>query len=596
MRPVLAVVIRALACWLWVVAAGLLAQEQVVHHEQDGLQICSVRLVPHFGAAVTGGYGWVSVELRNHDRAPHRVALALSSPRWSGQDFRSSRECLLEPEATLRFHWPVPTRSGSTAALAAVCSIDGKQYPLELQPSATAPDSVLLLTDGNDLQSMLVSVIAAEARSSQPEIALALARSQEAAADWRCYTGFCTVVVDGRMPLANGLQEALRRYVSAGGRVLLLQPDALPPGPLRRVAELGGDERREGFGSWGILREQGLANQRMLNRWIFRGVNQGLWPLAPWRQEIQTIPGLGAAPVLLFLAMILIFAVVAGPVNFLLVRRMRRPLLLLLTVPALGFGTTLLLLLHGLWHDGLGVRGMVHSYSYLDQEQHEVATFADRTLFAGFSPGRLSLDADSLLVAPACFVSAHGERNDPPFVVDWSRGTVEGGVLPSRTLTTLLSARQAAERARLRARILPDGDLELLTDGDLKPIGEILWCDASGQCWRGEAPRLARCDAQSAAAALRALRTQIAKSRAEVGWEDPEDYEWRANGRRARAREVSIARDLAQAVLRHDEPEPGHWYGYVAAAPWLPDHGLAVAHDLQEHFVIGRLAAEDVQR
>lgn len=596
MRFGLAVAMRVLACLLWLAAAGLMAQEQVVHHEKDGVQVCTVRLVPYFGGTQTGGYGWVSVELRNHDRAPHRVALSLSSLKWSGHDLRSARELVLEPEAVVRFHWPVPTRSGSVPSLWAVCSIDGEEYSVQLDPSVTSMDAVLLLSDANDLQSMLGSVMAAQPRYGHAEPKLLLGRGQEAAADWRCYTGFYTVVVDGRMPLSNDLQDALRRYVFAGGRVLLLHPDALPPGPLRRAAEAGGEERREGLGRWGVARET-IFDQRMLTRWLARGASPVTWPLAPWRQELQPIPGLGAAPVLLFLTVILAFAVLAGPVNFLFVRRLRRPLLLLLTVPALGLGTTLFLLLQGLWRDGLGVRGVVRSYSFLDQAQHEVAVIGDRTLFAGLSPGRLTLDADSLLVAPACFRGSHGERGtSPAFVVDWSRGTIDGGVLPSRTLTTLLSARQAAERARLRARLLPDGDLELLTDGDLKPIGAILWCDASGQSWCGEAPRLVRCDAPAAAAALRALRTRIAESRAEVGWEDAEDYDWRASDRRVRAREVTVARDLAQALLHHDEPEPGHWYGFVASAPWLPDHGLAVAYDLQEHFVIGRLAAEDVQR
>jgi hypothetical protein len=53
---------------------------------------------------------------------------------------------------------------------------------------------------------------------------------------------------------------------------------------------------------------------------------------------------------------------------------------------------------------------------------------------------------------------------------------------------------------------------------------------------------------------------------------------------------------LPTRMLGGGELPPGTWIGRVAKAPWLDEHGLSVSYDVQEHFVVGRLAAEDFVR
>jgi len=141
---------------------------------------------------------------------------------------------------------------------------------------------------------------------------------------------------------------------------------------------------------------------------------------------------------------ILVFSALVGPVNFIVLRRLRRPMLALVTVPALGFSTTAMMLGYGMFCDGFGTRGVVSSWTVLDQERHECAVIAARTLFSGLSPGSCTMGPDTLLLAPRAFL--HPERRGADRWHLDENSTLDGGVLPSRTATPLLTAQQGVVR------------------------------------------------------------------------------------------------------------------------------------------------------
>jgi hypothetical protein len=85
--------------------------------------------------------------------------------------------------------------------------------------------------------------------------------------------------------------------------------------------------------------------------------NRGLWN---W-----FIRGVGAAPVFSFLLLATLFAVVIGPVNYLLLGRIHRLYLLLVTVPAGAAVVTLGLFAYAILSDGLGVKARIRSYTLL---------------------------------------------------------------------------------------------------------------------------------------------------------------------------------------------------------------------------------------
>ena len=100
------------------------------------------------------------------------------------------------------------------------------------------------------------------------------------------------------------------------------------------------------------------------------------------------IPGIGSIPVVRFSLLMLLVAFALGPANYLFVRILRRPSLLLLTTPALALGSTFFLVGYGISSQGLGVKTASWSYTMLDQRSHRASTTEMRQLFAGRSPGK----------------------------------------------------------------------------------------------------------------------------------------------------------------------------------------------------------------
>jgi hypothetical protein len=292
--------------------------------------------------------------------------------------------------------------------------------------------------------------------------------------------------------------------------------------------------------------------------------------------------------------------VLAGPVNFFWLRRRKQPLLALVTVPVLGFGTTLGILGYGAFHDGFGVRGVASSWTWLDQERHEAAVHCARTLFAGRAPDAFTLGPDTLLLAPRGVEKERG-RTDR-WHCDAASWRLDGGLLPSRTQTPLCTVQQGPARQRLVVR--RDGNkLLLLTDGGVQPVGAMVLRDFDGGWWVGEVPHLRAAAAHEAEAALAELRR--AGSELTVRADQPPEHEaWDPhavrNGHRngtddAGFTSVGIGA-LGPRFFAADGLAPGSYVAKVAAPPWLDEHGLRVEYDGAVHFVHGKLAREDLGR
>jgi hypothetical protein len=568
---------------------ALPAQQISIAHTEGERSVCSVQVVAYGGAPQIGGCGWLVVDAQNHDSRPHALALQFSSANWADHAIAIDRSIGLGPLERTRFWLPLP--NGVQTELLARIRIDATAYHEMVRSTASAGVVGLLLSDRPQQQVAALALLQAVAAAEKPEVRLCA--SPDAPADWRLFTGFQVVLVDGRCPLRADVQEALRRYVHAGGQVLVADPAALPAGAVREALSplLPSGSRRHGLGAWLAAGEfDGATAERLLGERPRLG--QGLWPLSDDLCGQQFVPGLGEAPVLVFLAVMLAFAVIAGPVNFVWLRRRRRPLLALVTVPVLGFGTTALMVGYGAFHDGFGVRGVVRSWTLLDQQDHEATTIAARTLFAGLSPGALALDGDSVLFAKNA-IAARWLRGADRWSYDADRSRLDGAVLPSRTPTPLLSVQQGVVRERLQVR-LGDRGLEVLADGGIEPLGEMLVRLPDGSHWTGQAPLLHSCDAAEAERVFDGLQRDAGThvTRAEP---DPR-YRYRRDPGEDGERTVHNVSALTAAMCGARELPRGAWFARIARTPWDGDHGLRIDYDGREHFVVGVFAAEDVLR
>jgi hypothetical protein len=266
--------------------------------------------------------------------------------------------------------------------------------------------------------------------------------------------------------------------------------------------------------------------------------------------------------------------------------------MLLLTVPALGLGTTLVLLGYGTFREGFGIRSIERTLTILDQEEHAAVAWQTRTLFAGLSPSALRPRPDT---AVACLeIDAADFRRAPAHQLRFrADGSLDGSLLPSRTLTTLGLVSVGAERARLRFERSPDGDLLVLAGPGLAPRageGTIVLRTPDGRYWAGAADgRLRPCDEAAAARVRAGLIDRYLEGVEAVpdwNWNPPLPLgpSWPSEG--------PVARFLAAAGAG-ETLRPGQYLAWVEDSPAVDRLGLE-AERSGVHLVLGRLGPEDL--
>jgi hypothetical protein len=562
----------------------LAAQEEMLVREKDGRRLCTLRATVCAGGNWAGGFGFARIEVENLDQQGHEVRVVIGTPRWADNDVHVERTIQLLPSERAVTFLPLPTPFPRALLQ---FFVSGTETVSSLNLNQGSGVTGLLLSDrpdANPLGMVWLQRLPAELRG--PPI-LSQVPAAEAPSDWRLYTGFHAVLVDSRSPVPADVQEALRRAAFAGLVVAVAAPHNLSAGPLRSLlgAALPGTTMAHGLGTLLVMPP---VDELAAARSPVVPVGQGPLPVAPALQYEAEIPGLGEAPVRVFLSVIVLFALLAGPVNFILLRRWRRPMLALVTVPALGFGTTLMILAYGFWNDGFGVRGVETSWTLLDQGRHEAATICARTLFTGQAPGSFAFGADAMLLAPHSL--AEDEHKADRWSYDAGTAQLDGGALPSRTPTPLVTVQQGVARQRLVCQ--REGEvLRLLTDGGVEPIGMVVVRDFDGGYWAGEAPQLRPIAADAVAAKL----AQMQADGTELERLAPHRGRRRGGDSGGNVGSFPVGA-LAERCLPSGELVPGSYVAVVESPPWLERHGLEIAVDSSRHFVHGRLGPEDLQR
>jgi hypothetical protein len=194
------------------------------------------------------------------------------------------------------------------------------------------------------------------------------------------------------------------------------------------------------------------------------------------------IPGVGSAPVTMFLVLMTLFAVAIGPLNLWLLSRKRKLYLMLLTVPVLSLITCVSLFVYAVVADGFGVKSRVRSVTYLDQGTATAVKLARISLYAGLSPsGGLTFDAGTAVLP----VWPNFEVNSSLYV-DWTATQhLSGGWLPSRTHTQFLTMSHVAERGRVNVGT-PVGDKLRIENGLATELSHVVVVDDSGRQWFGK--------------------------------------------------------------------------------------------------------------
>jgi hypothetical protein len=99
------------------------------------------------------------------------------------------------------------------------------------------------------------------------------------------------------------------------------------------------------------------------------------------------IPGVAGVPAQSYMAILVVFSVLIGPVNYLVLWRKRRQVLLVLTAPLISMVFLVVLAGYALFGEGIGIHGRAESFTVLDQTTKRAATRATVSLYAaGMTP------------------------------------------------------------------------------------------------------------------------------------------------------------------------------------------------------------------
>lgn len=222
-------------------------------------------------------------------------------------------------------------------------------------------------------------------------------------------------------------------------------------------------------------------------------------PLVPSQvtRDIRTveIPGLGRLPYRTFVVLLILFAILIGPVNFIFVRRAGKPALLLLTIPAIALVTSLLLLAYGIFYQGIDTKSSSVSVALLDQREARVDVVEERRAFIGMARAPGLRPGPGTAVFP---VNTFSER--PRFELRSGEDRILGGTfMPVRELSHLRILSERAARERLV--IERDGDSYAVENGFAQDVGGVLLRDGAGEYYYyesrisgGERVKLARAD------------------------------------------------------------------------------------------------------
>ena len=196
------------------------------------------------------------------------------------------------------------------------------------------------------------------------------------------------------------------------------------------------------------------------------------------------VPNTGKAPVFVFCALITLFAVIIGPVNYFILARQRRLYMLLITIPGGAAIVTLCLILYAIVADGLGTQVRVRSYTLLDQTTGRAVDWSRQSYYSGMAPSRgMTFPTDTAVYTVEQFPhheDDHGFRRKKRLEWTQEQGqNLRKGYLTSRVTSQFITLRTANSTAgvKLDQRDSPQSVRNQLGSD----IELILVCDSQGK-------------------------------------------------------------------------------------------------------------------
>ena len=217
--------------------------------------------------------------------------------------------------------------------------------------------------------------------------------------DWLGFSRYDGVVVTDEdiRQMPSDVQSALWQYVECGGALLVLGGDNLPENWISRIENpdksAGIANSRIGFGECSVTAEM---NTSSLNQTQWRQiVHSWVKTATPWQVQLSVAEANNRFPVVrdfgvpvrgLFLLM-LVFAIVIGPVNLIVLSHKKRRIWMLWTVPVISLTTCFAVFLYATFAEGWNRYIRTEGLTILDQRSNRATSIGLTAFYSALTPG-----------------------------------------------------------------------------------------------------------------------------------------------------------------------------------------------------------------
>lgn len=384
-------------------------------------------------------HGWLPVMVDVANQTPNEVPLEVAVRGYSSQQLGAQRSIVLGPHESRRIEMVVPAFHFSHGSIepngwlsldspAGECAVGAGNFSRNADPAK--PALLVVGADERTAFSLMPWVPAFGAGNAGsfwdahlPPDCAAFVPADELPTQLESYTSIDVAIVT-EPPTEPRQLEPLLAWARLGGTVAFVGPRAIAAanatgslspwldGRFAMIVDGASELHALGLGRVALIE----AGESDVARDVLRRTLLGSAGWIPagsailedasgvgWRGEsnVLAIPGVGALPMRAFALVLVLFYVLIGPLNFWwVIKRKKKPALMLITIPLLSAACTVGLLLYGIFYQGLDTKLASRSIAVLDQRTRTVDVAEQRAIFAGFSMGDGLRPAAGTIVIP----------------------------------------------------------------------------------------------------------------------------------------------------------------------------------------------------
>lgn len=453
---------------------------------------------------LTHGYAEYRVSISNLSaRDRHQVTVTL--PRQSYFGGTVTRTVTVEPASTIN------------ASLFTSIALGGNGLGVSIDGQAQRDSVALDLAGiGYDFRYNVLISQGASARAFQSRASSVLknpdntekflaARSAIPAAEWSTtwlgYSSYDGVVLtaDEMRGMPEPAASALTRYVECGGSLMIIGAWEAPQ-LWRSEKEQDGSlsTYHAGFGVC-LVSENAAVEGLSSAQWqqVGKAWEQSQTPWARGREkafEFSTankdfpVTENVSIPVRGLLLIMLVFVILIGPVNLVILAKKKKKMWLLWTVPAISLLTCLAVSAYTVLSEGWGGRARYLSFTILDERTHRASSIGLNAFYSPLTPGdglRYGTETEVTSQAGRPGYSSSSYDNSGFRTADWTEDQhLETGWVTARAPAHFMIRRSETRRERLTVTRGADGSLSIV-NGLGVPIRKLWLADEKGIIYNG---------------------------------------------------------------------------------------------------------------